>query len=346
MLRNEIINVLNDLKSLNGLSVIKTKGDLVDRILIVTSFLNKFKNVRISERIYCVIHTFVDRPKCKECKKNYLKYISFNVGYSKFCCYRCSSLNKETQIKCKKTSLQKYGKEWFIQTDLFRTKSENTFLRKYGLTNYSKTSDFKKRIDEIVLSRTKEERNQISKKNKETKKRNHGNENYNNRKKFKQTMMDRYGVESSFRLSNRYYSKISQNLFWNIYNNLPENLKTSTYFAELNNEYKIRDLDNNPIYIDFIILDINFGIEFNGDIYHGNPKIFQENDKPNFFYKNLTCKQIWEKDKKRISFIEEKGFKILIVWEEEYLKKKEEVIKNCLNLITKNPKATLNKLSS
>lgn len=63
MLRNEIINVLNDLKSLNGLSAIKTKGDLVDRILIATIFLNKFKNVRISERIYCIIHTFVDRRK-------------------------------------------------------------------------------------------------------------------------------------------------------------------------------------------------------------------------------------------------------------------------------------------
>ena len=96
---------------------------------------------------------------------------------------------------------------------MFRTKSENTFLRKYGLTNYSKTSDFKKRIEEIVLSRTEEERNQISKKNKQTKKRNHNNENYNNRTKFKETMLHRYGVESSFLLSNRHYSKISQDLF-------------------------------------------------------------------------------------------------------------------------------------
>jgi len=334
-LKDEILAVIKNLKSLHSLiTSLKSQNNLYDRILNSTPFLNKFQNVRTSERVYCIIYDLVDRQKCKECGKNYVNYISFNIGYVKFCSHTCGSINRETKLKNKETNLTKYGKQWFMQTTRFKKESKITLLKNYNVTNYSKTNEFRETINKITLSRTKEEIDQITKKGKESKRKNHGDENFNNRKKFKQTMMDRYGVETSFRLSNRYYSKISQNLFWNLYKELPENLKVSTYFAELpKNEYRMIDLNNDSIYIDFTILDIKFCIEFFGDIYHGNPNIFNENDKPNFFYKNLTCKQIWEKDKKRINFIEDNGFKILIIWEEEYLKRKNEVVNRCLEVI-------------
>ena len=44
-------------------------------------------------------------------------------------------------------------------------------------------------------------------------------------------------------------------------------------------------------------------IEYNGDDYHGNPNKYNFDDYPNPFRKDLTAKDIWNKDKqkKRVS---------------------------------------------
>jgi len=344
MLENEINNVIKRIKSLNCLTehlFKKLDYDLYYKILLYTIFLNKFENVKFTERVFCTLNNFNDRPKCYECKENYLKFYDFNTGYSKFCCTRCSSNNKETKVKNRTTNLKKYGKNYYTQTEGYKIKNLDTLLSKYGVSNYSKSKKFKEQIKEINLLRTDYEIQEIVRKRKHTNKLNHGNENYNNIEKIRETILKKYGVEHGFLLSNKYYSKISQNLFWNLYNKLPENLKEKTYFAELPKnskiyEFGIRDKNNKRIYIDFVISSIKFCIEFYGDIFHGNPKFFTKDDKPNFFYKNLTCEEIWKKDKDRIKFLEEKGFKILIIWEEEYHKRKNEVIKKCLEEIKSN----------
>lgn len=121
------------------------------------------------------------------------------------------------------------------------------------------------------------------------------------------------------------YSKISQELFWNIYKNI--NFK-KVYFGELNHEYGCETNQN----FDFVVLDIKKIIEFNGDKWHANPLLYEENDVPIPFVKK-TAKTIWVEDVIKNNKAIKKGYKILTVWENEYLKNKEDVIKKCLNFL-------------
>ena len=65
--------------------------------------------------------------------------------------------------------------------------------------------------------------------------------------------------------------KYPKNYFGNYIRNLIFN---EIYFGELNHEYGCETNQN----FDFVILDNKKIIEFNGDKWHANPKLFEEND--------------------------------------------------------------------
>lgn len=72
-------------------------------------------------------------------------------------------------------------------------------------------------------------------------------------------------------------------------------------------------------------------IEFNGDYWHCNPNIYNEN----YFNKSkqMTAKQIWEFDDKKRKCAEENGYKILYVWEEEYHNSPKNTLKKCIDFL-------------
>ena len=71
--------------------------------------------------------------------------------------------------------------------------------------------------------------------------------------------------------------------------------------------------------IDFYIKELKIAIEFNGNLFHANPKYFKKNDNPNFHCPELTAEQIWEKDQQRYKTLEEEhGIKTIILWESDY----------------------------
>jgi len=74
------------------------------------------------------------------------------------------------------------------------------------------------------------------------------------------------------------------------------------------------------------ILYKNKGIEFYGDYWHANPNKYTENFKFNFINGLSTAKDIWNKDKERISHIGKLGVDVLIVWEHDYRKNPEKEI--------------------
>ena len=125
------------------------------------------------------------------------------------------------------------------------------------------------------------------------------------------------------------YSNISQILFDEICLKLDND---QIYYGKKNKEFCLANGKNGFLY-DFTDLLNKKIIEFNGDIYHGNPLIYNENDKPNPF-KDLTCNQLWQKDKIKIDLAKENGFDVLVIWESEYKKDKELIVKRCLNFLT------------
>ena len=126
------------------------------------------------------------------------------------------------------------------------------------------------------------------------------------------------------------FSKISQELFNAIDKQLGKN--DYTFYGSKNHEYCIREDSVNYIY-DFTDLEHNKIIEFQGDIYHGNPELFTENERPNPYRKDKSCKDLWEFDKKKGEIAVEHGFKILHIWEKDYRENKEQIINKSLKFL-------------
>lgn len=153
--------------------------------------------------------------------------------------------------------------------------------------------------------------------------------------KWQETLMnkDDYDDIVASRMTWFGYSKTSQLFFNELLNNLGYSEKI--YFKEFNKEFMKYDKNNKICYFyDFVDTKNKKCIEYNGDLWHANPKIYSEDDTPNPFDKTLKAKEIWDKDFKKISFLESKGFEVLVIWESEVKNNKNYILNRCLDFLT------------
>jgi len=120
---------------------------------------------------------------------------------------------------------------------------------------------------------------------------------------------------------NTNYSKVSQELFDIIEKEFPGH----TYFAHKNKEFCIRTPGNN-YFLDYVNYDLKKVIEFNGDVWHANPKTYKKND---LLFFGKTASEIWSYDIKKHDAIKARGFQLLIIWESDYVKDASKVINDC-----------------
>lgn len=84
------------------------------------------------------------------------------------------------------------------------------------------------------------------------------------------------------------------------------------------------------------VYDIVFNnkiIEYNGDFWHCNPKIY-----PDTFINprtKLKASDKWAADKEKIKFAECQGYEVLVIWESDFKQNKEKVIKECIQFLTR-----------
>ena len=219
------------------------------------------------------------------------------------------SQSQKVKDKVKATFQEKYGCDCSLQNPEIQEKRKVTWEEKYGCRNPFMSPEIKKKI----------------KATNQEKYGGHPSQNPEIREKWKKTM-----IKNGSFFGN--YSKISQEVFWKIYNQLSKKLQGKTYFAELNHEFGKANKPKSYMY-DFVISSLKLCIEYNGDMWHANPNIYKEDDCPNPFRKDLTSKEIWNYDKKKFDVLENIGFKMLIVWESEYKENPDKIIKNCLHFI-------------
>lgn len=115
------------------------------------------------------------------------------------------------------------------------------------------------------------------------------------------------------------YSKISQECFRKI-----DDIIGYKYFSMFysKNTEKCVIIDNRMNFLDYYIPELNICIEFNGDMWHGNPNIYKDSDYCNPFYPNLTAKDLREKDYIRYKKLEELyNIHTYVIWEGEYKSK-------------------------
>ena len=132
------------------------------------------------------------------------------------------------------------------------------------------------------------------------------------------------------------FSNIASNLFSQI-ESLVNSDKVSFLYLPKNSELLLEKIGGFYKY-DFCIPELKFIIEFNGDIFHGNPQLFTESDCPNPFDKTLTAKQMWLNDKEKIDLAKLEGFDVMVIWERDYRNDPKIIINNIIKTINEKLK--------
>lgn len=116
---------------------------------------------------------------------------------------------------------------------------------------------------------------------------------------------------------NNGYSIISQKFFNEL--DVYISKKYETFYATKNKEamFFIKNIHSNCS-LDYYIPELKLCIEFNGSCYHGDSRVFRDDEICNPF-DNMTAKQLREKDAKRYdALLNEYGIKTVVVWELDY----------------------------
>lgn len=105
-------------------------------------------------------------------------------------------------------------------------------------------------------------------------------------------------------------SKIEKEFYFYIKNNINTNVQAnvpiSNYIVDVLHETKI--------------------VEFYGDFWHANPKFYECDDLIKSFSINKTANEIWISDNRRIDILQKMGYDVLIIWENDWKKNKQECI--------------------
>ena len=300
------------------------------------------------EKIWMYSNGLIERPKCLTCNGE----IKFNNrfdrnGYGDFCSVNCMNNNlKEMDRRIKKSNNEKHGVDYYPKHKDFLTKRAITKLERYGDENFVNIP-----------------------KGKATKKEKYGDENYVNLEKLKESMITKYGCDNisnseHFRLlmegrfKKRYPEiniievnnndltilcdcgvefEINKPMFNGRYerkqvicttcNPFGQSSKSKPQLEVLNflieNNIKNIVTNNRQILngkeLDIYLPDYNIAIEYDGLYWHNSG--FVENDY--HLKKTLGC--------------QEKGIKLIHVFEDEWINKQDIVKSRLLNLLGKNP---------
>lgn len=159
---------------------------------IITYSQGLYDDMSFKEKIWFYFNRLTERPKCVGCG-SVLKFKDrFDTPYLDFCTIDCFNGNKDEMIKRQqKTFRDKYGVDFFPQTENFAEKVKETKKLRYGDPNYVNVE-----------------------KSKQTRLLKYGDPNYNNIAKCRETCEKKYGVHNfsltpEFKdLINSRYSKI------------------------------------------------------------------------------------------------------------------------------------------
>jgi len=131
--------------------------------------------------------------------------------------------------------------------------------------------------------------------------------------------------------SNLRYSKMSNSFFEKLLRLIKDKSQITTF---VQNGFEKRIGRN---FVDFIDEKINLIIEFQGDCFHVNPKIFKDKDLPHPFLKEKTAIEIQKKDLERKNKLKELGYEVIFVWQsDDHNEKIQEIIKKYYENKTKD----------
>lgn len=225
-----------------------------------------------------------------------------------------------------------------------RKRTENSFQEKYGAINplCKGTSAFKKRNETVKekygtdnVFQNKEIIEKIKTKKEKTILEKYGVNNVFQleevKEKIKQTNREKYGTDypiQNEKFREKYFSNVTSkgNLISSGENELAKILEDLgfNFQRQVTGKFKWFD-ENNKFHFcipDFLIEDKKIVIEYFGDFWHANPLFYKSED----LVYTRKAYEIWRFDSTKKEFIEKQGYKLIVIWENDFKNNKDKVI--------------------
>lgn len=374
---NEISFIYKTCKTINIVRKIKINPIFVQEINNNTCFLHG-DDCTFSSRIYCYINNITEYPKCRFCGNTILnkQFINIKEGFAKYCSAACRHSNPDTKKLCACSKLLRHGNAKFVNpeksrqtryqknngnwhADDFVFKSKLTKQNNYGDAGYNNhaqavLTNLKKIGVETPLALTNFRRNgdktefsfyEILLKNKYDIPI-FSFDDYINRKSEKDLLL------FECLTCHRQFKAIHDN---GIHRKCPYCFPADSTISDLNRRiYKILNTANIEYQPEYFLrseqlirfYDIRFYtnifLEINGDYWHANPSLYNDNEYLILPGKgHILVSDIHKRDLEKRLLAESYGFSVKYLWESDMKKMSDTEIlvwiqKNCLNMFNDN----------
>jgi len=260
--------------------------------------------------------------------------------------------------KKKKTCLEKYGVENPSQAEEIKEKKKRTSLKHYGFKNPSQAEEIKEKIKKTSLEKYGVGCSLQSPLIRDKIKKSlcyNGYKKILNSHKFKSLIIPLFSLEDfkgTITKGNRHFYKFQCKKCGNVFvdrlsdGRIPRCFKcypidkftlphkTICEFLDSKNiSYEVEKYIS-PYWVD-IFVNPNKIIEVYGDYWHGNPEFYKKGEALNLPKGEMLVEEKWQRDEKRIKYLESKGNDVLVVWEEE-IKTTPETAKKTIEEFIKN----------
>ena len=255
--------------------------------------------------------------------------------------------NKQVYAKVKKTNLERYGVEYAAQNKEVYDKVKSTNIERYGVENPTQNKEVYDKVKSTNIERYGVECTLQSKYFKNEWKQKHGYlyprqihmkdilsiinnygwlfEQYISLGKTSKQIAQELGVDGTticnylkkHEIEIRYVVGYSMKAIqW--LESIMEEQNIFIQHAGNIGEYKI---PGTRYRVDGYCQETNTVYEFHGDIFHGNPSLFEEHETPNFYKPEITAKELYIKTKEREQDIIDFGYNLVTIWENDFNRK-------------------------
>ena len=157
-------------------------------------------------------------------------------------------------------------------------------------------------------------------------------------KKWQETLQqkDNYIDIVSSRCGHSFVSNISQEMFNAVYDKIKD-LNIIVYYASLNHEFGIGIRKRGGVLYDFVIPEIKYAIEYNGERWHPRKEKLTKEEWKKWvhpFTKESAAK-VYKKDVQKNNAIIEQGYILDVVWNNDYIENKENTVNIIIEKIKK-----------
>ncbi|MGI0076206.1 MAG: DUF7487 domain-containing protein, partial [Nitrosopumilaceae archaeon] len=247
----------------------------------------------------------------------------------------------------KQTCLKKYGVEYVLQTTLVKEKTKQSCLKKYGVEHASQSEKIREKQKQTNLKRYGVEWNITSKhsreKQKQTKLEKYGIEHvhqkhimdilhllrdynwlynqYINKKKSITQIAEELNINGTtlgnylrrHNIAIKHVGGFSHKcILW-----LESVMESQNIFIQHTQNIGEYRIPNTRLHVDGYCEETNTIYEFYGDMWHGNPNVFESHVCCNYF-SNLTAGELYQNTMEREDLIKEMGYNFIVIWEKEW----------------------------